>query len=200
MQRPQVLAAGLLCLIAILVTNLAFSQISESAKSGPAGGEETVKALLNEVRELRLALQKTSLNGYRAQLIGERIRTQQERVDRMTNQFEEVHSEMTGLQVEIPPQLEQLREVENRLRQEQNPERRVQLEAQVQEVKASVEDQKRRADRLREREAQLSGQLRDEKAKLDGLQDKADAVEHELEQEMENLTSPQKRTTPGKRD
>ena len=193
MQQQKVLVKVSLCLMAFFVTNLAFSQTSESTRFAQGSGDDTIKALLSEVRQLRLTLQKSNLNGYRMQFMVERIRMQQARVDKITNTLEDLRGELSAMQVSVPQQTEQIREVETRLKQESDAEQRAQLESQLRELKYSVDEQKQRADQLRDRESQVSAQLREEKMKLDELFDKINTVEREMEQEIEGLKPSQKR-------
>jgi len=144
-------------------------------------GQPALQSLLREVRQLRLALQRTNLNVFRAQIMLERMRTQQERVDRLTRQLEENQNEITGSDLSQSQITERSRDLESQIKQEQDAERRAQLEAQSKELKFIMDQQTERETQLRARQAQLTTQLLTERAKLDEMDSRLESLERELE-------------------
>ncbi len=153
------------------------------AQAGQSDQMQMLRALLDEVRQLRLALQRNNLTAYRAQILLERLRAQQERVDRLTRELEAVRNEMVESKPYQAQMTEMLKGIETRLNQEADSVRRSELEMEQRMLKAQLEQQAQRNERQREREAQLMAQLQIEQTKLEELNSRLDALENELEQE-----------------
>src|SRR5712692_11820915 len=85
--------ASLLCLVGflcLLPTNV--SAQSEKPASAQPDCDQTLRQLLTEVHELRLAVQRATVNNTRFQMLIERVRVQQTHVDSLSRQLEHVHS------------------------------------------------------------------------------------------------------------
>ncbi|HZS10341.1 MAG TPA: hypothetical protein VFD58_36265 [Blastocatellia bacterium] len=185
MSRMKSLLAG----GAVLLTVFGFAAFSTpravpapTSQSPQGDGGQTTQALLNEVRELRLAIQRSSLNGYHAQVTLERLRLQQQRVDRLNERLEGVHSEMGELQRQKSHFLEESRRLETRLGQEPDPNKRRELDDMQQRFKAEAERRlPERESRARETESQMTAQLQMEQSRLNELNDRLDALQKELE-------------------
>src|SRR5437867_7109373 len=73
------------------------------AQSGtaPSGGgpkqDQVIQELLGEVRQLRIALQHISVNAYRGQVMVERLRLQQEQVNRLTQELNSTRNEISEM-------------------------------------------------------------------------------------------------------
>ena len=95
-----------------LVTFCYVSPTSAQAQSNKAGEsvqgdrDQTLKQLLTEVRELRLAVQRATVNNTRFQMLIERVRVQQAHVDALSHQLENVHSQVAEMKA-AKPQMEQ---------------------------------------------------------------------------------------------
>src|SRR5690242_5528360 len=55
--------------------------------------QQTLQALLSEVRELRLAIERSTLLGTRAQIALSRLQTQEEKAARLSQQLAEAHKQ-----------------------------------------------------------------------------------------------------------
>jgi hypothetical protein len=145
------------------------------AQSGQPGQDRTTQALLAEVRSLRLALERASLNGYRAQIALERLRLQQQRVDRLTRELEEAKNELNEMEMNRPKMEEMVEEMVKEVDEGRAHEMQSKM------FKAEVERQKQREDRVRQREVDLAKQLQVEQDKLRDLNDRLDLLEREME-------------------
>lgn len=143
--------------------------------------QQVLQALLSEVRQLRLTLQRTNLSAFRAQIMIERLRMQQERVDRITRQVEENQNELTGSAISQSQLTERGKELESQMKLEQDAGRRTQLDAQYKELKYIMEQQTERETQLRARQTQLTSQAQAERVKLDEIESRLEALERELE-------------------
>jgi DNA repair exonuclease SbcCD ATPase subunit len=92
---------------------IAFSLISPASalhkrrhRLTPTDQDQTLQKLVNEVHELRLAVQRATANSTRFEILIERTRLQQSRVDSLSRQLENIHSQIADLKA-AKPQLEQ---------------------------------------------------------------------------------------------
>ena len=63
----------------------------------PSEQDQTLQKLLNEVHELRLAIQRATANSARVQMLIERTRLQQARVEVLTRQLENIQSQAADI-------------------------------------------------------------------------------------------------------
>lgn len=153
---------------------------NRAAETAPVD-QQVLQALLSEVRQLRLTLQRTNLSVFRAHIMIERLRMQQERVDRLTRLIEENQNELTGSGLSRSQLTERSQDLESQIKAEQDAGRRAQLEAQYKELKYIMDMQTERETQLRARHVQLTTQLQTERAKLDEIESRLEALERELE-------------------
>jgi predicted nuclease with TOPRIM domain len=136
--------------------------------------DQVIQELLGEVRQLRIALQHISVNAYRGQVMVERLRLQQEQVNRLAQQLNAVRdaiSDMKAAQINAKERLDEV---------QQQQEKGVVSESTVQEMRALFEQLKRRDQGMSDREAQLSSQLEAERVNLADLNKRLDALELEM--------------------
>jgi hypothetical protein len=84
--------------------------ITTSSGQGLPGQSDTqtVKALLDEVRQLRLVLQRNSVATYRAQVTLERLKLQQGIVAKLLEEQEQLRRSLSGHEQTLPHQTEQV--------------------------------------------------------------------------------------------
>ena len=145
--------------------------------------ERTVNALLLEVRMLRIALQTVNTNSKRIQLLGERIRLQQGRVDKVAADIDETRDKIGNVVIQLAKLAEIAKEFEIQIRQESVPMRRAELDRQYRISQLEVGPLRLRENQLKEREAQLLNLLGAENGKLYDLQEKMNGLDAEFEAE-----------------
>jgi hypothetical protein len=174
----------------ILLTILGAASFSAPTSQIPQGdGGQTMQALLNEVHQLRLAIQRSSLNTYHAQVTLERLRLQQQQVDRLNDKLGGTRALISRLQIDKSRLQGDLPRLEAQLSQEPDTGRRREMENQQQAIKLEVERQLETISQQRELESQLTGQVQVEQAKLNELNDRLDA----LQKVLENVEKPQQK-------
>ena len=146
-----------------------------------------MQALLSEVHQLRLAIQRSNLNTYHAQVTLERFRLQQQQVDRLNDKLGGVRAQIARLQIDKSRLQGDSPRLEAQLSQESDPGKRRELENQQQAIKLEVERLLETVSQQREMESQLNGQVQVEQAKLNELNDRLDT----LQKELENVDQPQ---------
>lgn len=148
--------------------------------SQPDSGQ-TMQALLGEVRQLRLAIQRSNLNTYHAQVTLERLRLQQQRVDRLTEKLEAARKELAAMRRNMAELPEASKKLEAQLARESDANKRRELEGRQELFKSMIESAPEDVARLQETESELSGQLQREQVKLNELNDRLDTLQKELE-------------------
>ena len=94
-RRTNIFIISLLTLVVLGLSLLTVAK-AYSSSAQPVQSEQTMQALLGEVRQLRLVLQRGNLNTHHAQITVERMKLQQQRVDRLHTQLGEVGNQLAG--------------------------------------------------------------------------------------------------------
>ncbi len=136
--------------------------------------EQKFEELINEVRQLRLEVQRLSASAQRMQLLLDRSRTQQEQVTRLTQQLNDARA-----------QLNQTRWEQSRLKTESEQAEKQKAaglrgEDELKAISAAGEELKQREQNLMQRELQLSSELELERTTLNDLKTRLDKLEQEI--------------------
>ena len=158
-----------------------FAQTSSGETSTGQSDSQTIKALLDEVRQLRLVLQRNSLATYRAQVTLERLKFQQARVDQLFKEQADLQNRIKEVERNLPTLSNQAGELEKLLAVAATPTERNEREMMIRAIKGELENEKQRLQDWREREPQIAARLQTEQAKLAELNDNLDKLERELE-------------------
>jgi chromosome segregation ATPase len=145
----------------------------------------TIQALLAEVRQLRLALERSAALAPRIQLTLQRAQLQQDQVARLSRQLEDLRDRMAQAASEETQTLAQIKAAEAHVVQEQDAARRKTIEEEIKAVKARLEQQseQQRIQQAQQqaRESELAGRLETERSKLNELNEKLNALERMLD-------------------
>ena len=161
--------------IVLLAAPAARSAHAQTANADTA----TLQALLSEVRQLRLTMEKSVTLGPRMQLIMQRTQLQDARVARISQQLDEVRKQIAAEAAQQADANERLAKIEQGISTETDAGRRAQLEDVYTHFKMLAgrgPDQQ-----LRARESELANALQGEQATLSDLNGKLDALERQLE-------------------
>jgi peptidoglycan hydrolase CwlO-like protein len=170
-------AVGLLIILGCVSLNNPRALTAPVNQSLPSDNGQPMQALVNEVRQLRLAIERSNLSAYQAQVTLERIRWQQPRVDRLNEKLEKARAEIAWLRSRLASAPEDLKHIENELRKETDPGKRRELEQALQIIKHQPEE----LVQLEQQESQLLAQLQPEQARLNELNERLEAAQKELE-------------------
>jgi chromosome segregation ATPase len=183
----------LLFLTVVVFASFGRSQTETNNKAMAAQGdnEQTMQALLNEVRQLRLAIQRSNLSAYHAQLIIERMRSQRQHVDRVAERLRDTRDRIANGKIPQAEFQHELKKIERLLSQDVPAERREDLEEQQDVFKTRLAALAKEETRLQEVESQLNTQLQIEQARLTELDDQLDALRRELEMPPAENKQPQ---------
>ena len=154
---------------------------SSLAQTGAAADAATLQSLLNEVRQLRLAIERTGALWPQMQIMLQRVQLQQQYVETLSRQLEQLRDQIARSANESAQLNSRVKESEIRAGQEQDARRRQQAEDEIKRLKAVIEQIAMRDRQQQDRESQLAGALQNEQAKLNDLNARLDAVERLLQ-------------------
>lgn len=184
------LAFGSIC--SGLSTSKIYAQGQRKAQPAPAqtNQDQILRSLLEEIRQLRRSLERTNFNTFRAQIIVERIRLQQEQLARLNQQFEELRTQAADNKLNQSHIQDQIKDLDTRISQERDPTSREQFVSQQKEMKFMLEQQGVWEERQSERQNQLSVQIQTEQDRLKRLNDRLDSLEREVEAQNTPSSTP----------
>jgi len=179
LQQPHRIAFALTICTCIVILFTFVAARPQSAQ--PAAETATSQVLINEIKELRRALQDYAVVTQRTQLMSERLRFQQTRVDKLSDDRENVLMQLEASAAEAQQIDESTKSLEKLMGNESDASLRITIERDYKSALIRTEDHKRREQRLREREVQLNQLIQTEQAALTELKEKMQAVEQSLE-------------------
>ncbi len=160
----------------------ASAQAQIEKKSEAAGEQKLIEVLIDEVRQLRQAMERNGTAAFRAQIMVERLRAQQDLVSRINRDLEGLRNQLSDMKAEAPRLAEMIEEIEKKVESGfANPD-------ELKRVKDQAERFKQHEQRMREREIALTAQFNTENARLEDLNRRIDL----LEQNLESLPNPDK--------
>ena len=175
---------GFFFVVTLLFVN-ASAQAQTDKRAEAVGEQKLIEVLIDEVRQLRQAMERNGTAAFRAQIIVERLRSQQDLVSRINRDLDGVRNQLGDMKAEAPRLSEMIEETEKKVENGfANPD-------ELKRVKDQAERFKQHEQRMREREIALTAQLNLENARLDDLNRRIDLLEQNLES-IPNLDKPKK--------
>jgi chromosome segregation ATPase len=173
------------CVVALVTVCLfaptrTLAQTNKPGESAKGDSDQTLKQLLTEVRELRLAVQRATVSNTRFQIVIERVRVQQAHVDALSRQLENMHSQVAEMKAAKPQMEQQIKDAEDLLDRTPDPSAHADLESRIKGGKANLARLTQEDERLRNREAALDTELQAAQAKLNELNGQLDSLMSEL--------------------
>ena len=141
---------------------------------------DTLSMLLAEVRQLRLALERTATTAPQIQLLGARLTVQNDRLARASADHDQARRELEDVTSESGELQRRLEEMEPSARETLKPELQRQVEEQANGMKQALAMLAAREQRLRAREAELAATLSAEQAQWFELNRRLDELERTL--------------------
>jgi predicted nucleic acid-binding Zn-ribbon protein len=162
--------------VAFLATGLPVS-----AQTAPAGND-TLSALLAEVRQLRAAIERSTLVGNRTQITIQRLQTQEARTARVAQDLDRVRNEVTAFQTEQTHAAEQLQRQEDEMaRSDTSAARKEALSREIALFKQRLAERSLRDTQTRAREAALTSELHAEQRRMTELQERLNEIDRFIE-------------------
>ena len=157
----------------LLVTSPLLGQTSDPR------GDALLRALLEEMRLLRVTIQKNAAADIRARTMLERLRLQQETVRELGREVENRQSS-DEYRMEFEPFEEILQQTEARLKEATDPAMRQQIERELQGLKRRREMEQRNRQRMEVRFRRQEQRLEEETARLRAIEDELRRLEQQL--------------------
>ena len=167
-----------------LVTLLTVPLVSQTRDAG----SNTLQTLLAEVRQLRFAIERSTLLGTRMQIALQRIQIQEGRTSRLLQELENVRKELTATQSQQVQLTERAKELDQQASNSSDPAARRQSELELKAVKAELQVFATREQQVRSREAELASQIRDEQGRLAELHDRVNQMERALDDSLRQIS------------
>lgn len=167
--------------------------VSSSTSVASSPEMQLLRAILEELRMQRAALQRTYVNAYRAQMLAERLARQQARIDSLTEEITQLKTVAQQLQ-DYSQDEDDLKDLLATINETADPIRRASLIQSYNSLKRAIEHQResarQEAERNRERQQQAESALQVEQAKLAELQEQLDALDREFEKQLGETRRP----------
>lgn len=177
-----------ICLLAPAVlglTSLTASKAFTDSAAQPLQSDQTLQSLLSEVHGLRVAIQRSNLNTYHAQITIERMKLQQQRVDRLQAQLGDIRKQLAETRKNLSHWSSvDLKQVEMDLARETDAAKRAEREMNYQYFKSQLEEFTQKEQQEHAAETQINAQLQLEQAKLNDLNERLDILQRELETQL----------------
>lgn len=167
-------------ILGLILTSPLLCQSQESDR-------QTLPTLLSEVRQLRLAIERSTLLGTRMQIALQRIQMQETRAARVSQDLDRLRREVAELQMAHSSAVARFKNEEEMLAQIANPVDRKASEAGLQRFKLELEAMATREQQARAREAELGIQAQNEQGRLTELNDKVNQMERALDDALRQL-------------
>lgn len=186
MKCTNLVLRGSLILLTLVAVGTCW-QVSAQVKQGD---DKTLQELLDEVRQLRQALQtlqRMSVDTYRSQLLVDRVRVGHEDIRRLTASLNETRDLIAKTQITIPQAVERQKLLESQLQLEVDQGKRAELEFEIKRTKDAVEMYKSQIEPLKDRATQLANDLNAARSKVDELENRLDLLEQAIEADRQRL-------------
>jgi hypothetical protein len=180
MLRPITVSLSIGAMIIILLGSVnAVGQSEPVGQSAEAKRDKTLNQLLVEVRELRLALERTTSISTRFHMLIERWKVEQADADLLDKNLETVRSQLNKLAGAKVEASDQLKDLEKRITESSNDERQA-IEIALKEIRRNLELRTAEETRQLQVEADLVMRRRMKDSKLTELNGELDQLLNEL--------------------
>jgi len=146
----------------------------------PSPEPQTLQTLLAEVRQLRLAIERSNQIGPRIQIAVERLKLQQEQVARIAGQLDDLRRGLDKSRSEQGKAQQRIQALDSQATQATDAVQRKNMEEVSKELKLEVEQAEKSLQQMQVREGELASQLQTEQGKLAELNDRMDQVKRAL--------------------
>jgi vacuolar-type H+-ATPase subunit I/STV1 len=193
-RQEHCLKLGLGCLVWLgWLTVPAAAQTSNSAAPTPAQETPLTREVVNELQQLRQAVERSNLNQSRVAIAIERLRLQQELLTHLNRDLESAQRSVLEHQATRLWMAERLKDLEQTINNATDPQHRKALEEEQKKFKAQYGSHEQFEQSAQARETELRTRVAAELSRLNELNDRLDALERELERQAVTSTAPKER-------
>lgn len=159
----------LVTLLAMLLVLSALPAAAQDKASHPDATNTALQELVNEVRQLRLTLERSTVVNFRAQVLLQRLQLQNQRIAQASSRLEEIRGRVSHLLSDQASFAENVRTLQERIAKEQGGVFTKGLEDQLAETKSQLERIARTEAQLRGQEGEAETALQKEQAAWEDL-------------------------------
>ena len=163
--------------VAGLVATVGFASLGGQAERAPSS---ELRALVDEVRALRLSIERTSTHASQAQLLVGRVQLQENRLATLGRQYQEARTRSLDAQMGTAEAETRLQAMTEQLRIETAPEVRQAVEGRIAQMKQEVAQQQTRAGQMRTDEAGALEALTTEQHRWSDVNQRLEVLERSL--------------------
>jgi TolA-binding protein len=193
MFKSKVTFSLLIALLLVCVAQPARAQTAGPTESTASSNQtelQLLRVLISEVRQLRFAMQESTIRQHRSTLIFERIRRQQDIIDMIESHRDDLSDQIGELtnSERYDEEIDELKAYEGEITETTDPQERADLVQEQSRIKRALERKKKadgnQVERLRDRARQVQTKLENERATLTDLQYQLDILEREMERQI----------------
>ena len=167
--------------VAVAAVSMTMGLVGASALARQSRQEpDTIGALLNEVRGLRVAIEQLAATGPRVQLAMGRLQMQEQRIDALGKRHIEVRDRREETEGELARLKQMIASNENTVRTSTTPAARAQAEAEGEMVRNMVGDLTAKLQRLQAEEAAIAQDVSVEQAQWTEISRRLDELDRLL--------------------
>jgi hypothetical protein len=148
-----------------------------AAPAQSAQNDDVTKALIGELRLLRVAIENMAAANSRIQVLSMRAGQQEQRLANVTNQLATVRTSLRSMATDSALHTAEMMQIEERLRLETDPNARRELESHQQQMKAMLNAVRMKEAALQAEVNQLTQQANEEQARLNEIQRRLDDLD-----------------------
>lgn len=164
----------IVCLVFLVCAPAASGQAPTPASSRTEE-QQLLKAMLEEIRQLRLELQRANATSQRVLITLERSRIEQTHFDAVGRSLQTVQRQLAEATEAESRLAAELKESEERLSTTDSDAKTI-LESQIKEMKSRLTTVRREQEEIRNRERELNAELQTSQTKLNELNGQLDAM------------------------
>jgi len=166
-------SAGLIAVVCLGAISAAAQTVKPA--EAVAENDQTLRQLLTEVRELRMALERATITNTQFQMLIERLKVQQTQVDLLDRQVAGFRSQLVKLKAEKAETDDQIKELESALAGSSGDEHAA-IEEALKEIRRSLESQTAKESQQLQAEADSTTRLQLEQNKLTDINNQLDLL------------------------
>jgi chromosome segregation ATPase len=150
------------------------------------------QALINEMQQLRLAIERSTLLGARTQLAIGQLQLQDATVSHLAQQYNEARSSSASMNIRRNQLTEQIRELEQKRTSPEytTPKTRTELDDQIQQMKFELEGSATLMQFQSAKEGELAAQLQAAQSQIAGTRSQIAEMERSLDAAIQQLLKP----------
>jgi hypothetical protein len=171
------------CATVLLLALLSIPAMAQTAETD----QRTLQALLTEVKELRLAIERSTLLGARTQLAISRLQLQQTTANQISHELDSAREQVADISGKRVRSQEELRQLEEHMAATTNPQERSALGDAIRERKLEIEQLSAFEQQRAAREADLSRKLQNAQGDVADAEKRIADMERNLDAAIEQI-------------